>query len=101
MKIAKIYSVIIFSSFMFSQNTSTINGFVRDNRNGEPISYANVFLSNTNLGAATNRDGYFVISNIPNGEYEINATMIGYGLFKLYSNGNISKLERLSQSEGS
>ena len=82
MKIANIYSIIIFSSFMFSQNTSTINGFVRDDLNGEPISYANVFLSNTNLGAATNRDGYFVISNIPNGDYEINATMIGYGLFK-------------------
>ena len=67
---------------MFSQNISSINGFVRDDRSGEPISYANVFLSNTTLGAATNRDGYFIISNIPNGEYEINATMIGYGLFK-------------------
>ena len=82
MKIANIYSIIFFSSFMFSQNISSINGFVRDDRSGEPISYANVFLSNTTLGAATNRDGYFVISSIPNGEYEINATMIGYGLFK-------------------
>ena len=65
-----------------AQSTSSINGFVRDDATGEPISYANVFLSNTTLGAAANRDGYFVISNVPLGSYEINATMIGYGIYK-------------------
>ena len=65
-----------------SQGLSSISGFVRDDTSGEPISYANVFLSNSTLGAATNQDGYFVISNIPVGKYEVNATMIGYGIFK-------------------
>ena len=82
MKIANIYIIVVFSSYLFSQGLSSISGFVRDDTSGEPISYANVFLSNSTLGAATNQDGYFVISNIPVGNYEINVTMIGYGIFK-------------------
>ena len=81
MKIANISIIIFFSSYLFSQGLSSISGFVRDDTSGEPISYANVFLSNSTLGAATNQDGYFVISNIPVGKYELNATMIGYGIF--------------------
>ena len=64
---------------MYSQS---INGFVREESSGEPISYANIFLENTSLGAATNRDGYFVISDIPMGSYTLNASMIGYGILK-------------------
>ena len=82
MKIANISIIIFFSSYLFSQGLSSISGFVRDDTSGEPISYANVFLSNSTLGAATNQDGYFVISNIPVGKYEVNVTMIGYGIFK-------------------
>ena len=67
---------------MLGQNTSSINGFVRNDLNGEPISYANVFISNTSLGAATDRDGYFVISDIPSGTYEVNVSMIGYAVHK-------------------
>ena len=71
--------IIISNNLLFSQS---VNGFVREASSGEPISYANVFLSNTVLGAATSRDGYFVISDIPSGEYIINVTMIGYSVFK-------------------
>ena len=75
----KIIFLIIVSELIISQS---INGFVREEKTGEPISYANVFLSNTTLGSATNRDGYFVIKNVPEGSYEINVTMIGYGVYK-------------------
>ncbi len=77
------YLFFFISSFLFSQSmTASINGFVRDDASGEPISYANVFLSNSSIGAATNSDGYFVLSGIPLGLYEVNATMIGYSVFK-------------------
>lgn len=75
----------IFLIYVLSKSAlvaSSINGFVRDTKNGEPISYANVFLNNTALGAATNRDGYFVISKVPVGKYELNISMIGYEIFK-------------------
>ena len=74
---------------MYGNTNTTINGFVRDSASGEPISYANVFLANTALGAATNQDGYFVITNVPTGSYEINVSMMGYGLFK----ENITQLD--------
>ena len=77
------YLLFFIFGFLFSQSmTASINGFVRDDASGEPISYANVFLSNSSIGAATNSDGYFVLSGIPSGLYEVNVTMIGYGVFK-------------------
>ena len=78
-----LFSIFFLSGLLLSQtNTASINGFVRDDASGEPISYANVFLSNSSIGAASNSDGYFVMSGIPLGLYEINATMIGYAVFK-------------------
>ena len=74
------FFIFFLSAFLFSQTTVDISGFVRNDVNGEPISYANVFLSNSSIGAATNGDGYFVISEIPLGLYEINVTMIGYAV---------------------
>lgn len=65
---------------LISAKSSSISGFVRERNNGEPIAYANVFLANTSLGSATNQDGYYVISNIPNGDYVINASMIGFAM---------------------
>ena len=75
------YSLLVLVCCLKAQTTSSINGFVRDDATGEPISYANVFLANTSLGAATNQDGYFVITKVPLGPYEINASMIGYGIY--------------------
>ena len=74
------FFIFFLSAFLFSQTTIDISGFVRNDVNGEPISYANVFLSNSSIGAATNSDGYFVMSEIPLGLYEINVTMIGYAV---------------------
>ena len=74
------FFIFFLSAFLLSQTTVDISGFVRNDVNGEPISYANVFLSNSSIGAATNSDGYFVMSEIPLGLYEINVTMIGYAV---------------------
>ena len=46
----------------------TISGFVRDSTNGESLSYVNVFLKETSLGAVTNRDGYYLIARVPRGQ---------------------------------
>ena len=75
------YSLLVLVCCLKAQTTSSINGFVRDDATGEPISYANVFLANTSLGAATNQDGYFVITKVPLGPYKINASMMGYGIY--------------------
>ncbi len=61
-----------------SAQTGTVNGFVRDASNGEPLAYANVYLDKTELGAATNEKGYFIIGSVPAGDHELVASFVGY-----------------------
>jgi len=55
-----------------------IRGIIIDANNREPLYFANVFLSNTTLGAATDRLGKYAIPNIPLGEYDLVVSMVGY-----------------------
>ena len=48
--------------------SGTISGFVRDSTDGESLSYVNVFVPRTSVGAVTNRDGYYVIAHMPRGQ---------------------------------
>ena len=69
--------VLVLVSSLFSQ---VINGFVRDDATGEPLSYANVFIKDSNLGVASGVDGYYALTNIPAGEYAVIASIIGYAM---------------------
>ena len=57
MKTIKYILLLFFIIAVNAQEMSTISGFVRDDATGEPISYANVFLSEPSIGSATNVDG--------------------------------------------
>ena len=61
----------------FAAETS-IEGTVKDAKTGEPLFGANVMLVGTSMGAATNMDGKYSISNVIPGAYSISATYIGY-----------------------
>ena len=74
--------IIIALMFTSLKSSPSISGFVRDISNGEPISYANVFISNSTIGSTTNRDGYFALSDLQVGKYELNVTMIGFASYK-------------------
>ncbi len=66
-------------STVFGQkNSGRINGFLRDAETGEPLLYANVSLKNSGIGAATNNTGYYIITNIPAGNYTLQIMMMGY-----------------------
>ena len=55
-----------------------INGIVRDASTSEPLIGANILLEGTTIGAATNVDGYYAITNVPPGTYSLKASMVGY-----------------------
>lgn len=55
-----------------------IKGFVSDAENGERLSYADVILKNTTLGTSTDEKGYYYISRIPEGEYTVIFSYLGY-----------------------
>src|SRR3989339_656921 len=55
-----------------------IAGQVVDKSSGEPLIGVNVYLKNTTLGAATDLNGSYRILNVPPGNYELIASMVGY-----------------------
>jgi len=66
-------------SFTNGQNSfGRISGYLQDAATGEPLMYANVVLEGTNIGTASDNQGYYVITNIPPGEYAIKVMMMGY-----------------------
>lgn len=48
----------------------------------EPFSHVSVILSGTNFGTFSDNHGYFKINNIPEGEYIITASFLGYKSIK-------------------
>lgn len=66
------------SSPCLAGTTGKIAGKVTDEKTGEALPGANIILVGTTSGAATNRNGDYVILNVPPGVYVIKASMIGY-----------------------
>lgn len=58
--------------------TGTIRGFVYDKKTGEPIIFTNVFLKGTQIGSSTDVNGYYSITKIPPGEYNLTVSALGY-----------------------
>ena len=54
-------------------------GQVIDMTSGEPLPGANVLLSGTTNGAATDMNGQYYILNVPPGAYTLQCSFIGYG----------------------
>ena len=81
-----------------------LRGSITDQKTGEPLFGATVFLVDTDLGAATNFDGEYVLSNIPPNTYNIRVSFIGYRSQIIYnvvirSEGNIDIDVQLEQAE--
>jgi len=57
---------------------ATVKGFVYDKKSGEPAIFINVYLEGTTQGASTDVNGYFVISKIKPGNYNMVVTSLGY-----------------------
>ena len=75
----KYHLILIFGMHLVLAGTSgKISGIVLD-ENNLPLVGCNVIVKNTLFGAATNIDGEYYILNVPPGNYDISATMIGYG----------------------
>ena len=66
-------------SVVFAQKGS-IKGIVTDLDNGDPLIGANIVIDGTTMGAATDMDGAYLISNVPIGDHLLKVTYIGYEL---------------------
>ena len=66
-----------FTSIVYCSDSS-IQGDIIDANSREPLMGANIILKNTMLGAASNENGHYIITNIPIGSYTVIAMFIGY-----------------------
>jgi len=73
-----IFLLLISLRVIFSQNMGLIRGTVIDAESTQPLIGVNVFIEETNLGDATDVDGFFQIEDIPVGTRHIHFQMIGY-----------------------
>lgn len=76
-----ILSLLIISFFQMTpvtgaQNISKIEGTVKT-ENGYPLRGVNVYIKGTNTGSVTNREGYYLIQNVPAGRRFLKAEYIG------------------------
>lgn len=58
--------------------TGAITGRIQTADKSKPIPGANVILMGANLGASTDPDGFYIITNVPPGAYHVQASFIGY-----------------------
>ncbi|MFO7798432.1 MAG: carboxypeptidase-like regulatory domain-containing protein, partial [Rhodohalobacter sp.] len=68
--------VAVFSSSAVAQYT--VEGTVSDQSDGAPLPGATVVLVDTDYGAATDADGYFEFTDVPDGTYTLRITFVGY-----------------------
>lgn len=74
-----VFAVICLTAFLYAQEKSgKISGKVIDGKNGEPLIGANVAVKGTASGAATDLDGYYYISGLFSGNYQLKVSYVGY-----------------------
>lgn len=78
------YRMVLFLLFMMVSGvgwagvTGTLSGRVVKKESARPLAGVNVYIPGTYLGASTDENGKYLITNIPAGRYEIHASLIGY-----------------------
>ena len=71
------FFLLLSTTSLFAQN-GDISGFVVDESNGESLSGANIYFENISLGSVSNTSGYYVISDVPPGNFTLICSYIGY-----------------------
>lgn len=78
MMITTLLQLLILPVFLSTFSTGTITGTVVNSVTKEPIAGATVMVVGTKFGAATDTSGAFVITNIPVGTFQVQASAVGF-----------------------
>lgn len=74
---------VFFAESLYCGTTGKIAGVVVDDNTGEPLPGANILIEGTTWGASSALDGYYFIINIPPGNYNLEASMLGYETIRI------------------
>ena len=72
-----LFALLLLPALLLAQD-GKLRGKVTDKESGEALVGANVTVEGSNLGAATDVNGEYVILTIPAGVYTVKVTYIGY-----------------------
>ncbi|MGH7457147.1 MAG: TonB-dependent receptor, partial [bacterium] len=70
--------ILILPGALAAGTSGMVSGFVRDKETGMALPGAAVFVENTTFGATADKYGFYIIYNLPVGNYNLRAKMIGY-----------------------
>ena len=74
-----IAGIILTSLFgVVSGQTSTIKGRVYNSINNEAVPFANIFIEGTSLGATSDLEGNYILTNLKPGTYSVVCSFIGF-----------------------
>ena len=76
--VAALLAMLVGAGPAAAQSTGTIAGAVQQAETGEALPGANVVVAGADLGAATDAEGRFIIEDVPAGDYELIASVLGY-----------------------
>ncbi len=78
----KLYNFIIFATLLLSgtllAQTYTLSGKVTNSANGENLIGANVYIASLSTGAVTNTGGFYSITKVPAGTFNLKVSFIGF-----------------------
>uniref|UniRef100_A0A7C4TG93 TonB-dependent receptor n=1 Tax=candidate division WOR-3 bacterium TaxID=2052148 RepID=A0A7C4TG93_UNCW3 len=77
----RLFCLILAGAFLFGAEYGKITGKVLDAETGEALVGADVMVEGTELGAATDEKGEYVILYVPAGSYAVTASYLGYDQF--------------------
>ncbi len=69
--------LVFVANLIFAQTNFSISGKVMNEKN-EPLVGANIAIHELQKGTITDDNGYFIFENIPNGEYHLHISYLGY-----------------------
>jgi len=97
MKKAFIFFVLVISSFAFGKN-GIISGFVTDSSSGEALIGANVVLTESEKGMATDMNGYYIIQGVAVGTHTILVSYVGFETYRSSITINNDESKRINIS---
>jgi hypothetical protein len=78
MKTKLTFLLLLFAQLSLFAQKGIVRGFVYDKENGEPIMFCNVIIEGKSIGASTDVNGFFNITDVPAGKHTLFVTYIGY-----------------------
>ena len=78
MKTKLTFLLLLFAKLSLFAQKGNVRGFVYDKENGEPVMFCNVIIEGKSIGASTDVNGFFNITNVPAGKHTLFVTYIGY-----------------------